>query len=102
MDIFEIIRFFSDPSKHFIMAFCEGFLVFLVVGIVSTALLKIMDSCGLSKNSIKIVTFGMSIILVLLAISVGLLSHSLLDSWYTWHITPLNPPLHIITGIDTL
>jgi zinc transporter ZupT len=93
----KILKFFSDPSRHFISAFFAGCLVFLVLAIVWSALSKRMDSSGRwTPSKRRAVTFGISLTLLLLAFAVGLGSHYLLDSFSTWYTTPLGPALTII------
>jgi hypothetical protein len=96
MDIFALIRFFADPLRHFAIAFCAGALVFLAAGIAFTALSRTTVWRGLSPSSRTRVKYGTLIILLLLSVSVGLLSHYGLDYWHTWYTTPLGPALTII------
>lgn len=89
-----LVRILEDWSMHFLLAFLVGFSVYLLTRTILSAGLPIILRLTRGRGSWA-VGFIMDISPVLLALSLGLLSHFILDYGYLLWVTPLNPSLDL-------
>ena len=91
-----ILNTLADSSKHFLLAFSVGALVFSLTSTtwsVSSLVYRLLTHRKVSTA----VDCGMFICCLLLALSAALASHWALDYFATWYITPFNgAPLELI------
>lgn len=91
----DVLSWLSEPVNHFLAAWLLAWLVLWSMWtIYYAATLKAYRS-GRSKTSMA-AKYGMAICCLLVALSVGLLSHYMLDSFSAWYSAPINPHLVII------
>ena len=84
-----------QPAMHYSVGFAAGALGSLLTSIICYALYK-WASPSSQSEIFTVAKFGMIMLVVLVGVSAGLLSHAWLDSFSTWLSTPLNPPMTII------
>lgn len=95
MLLLDILDWLADPSKHFLLAFLAGVLVWQLTSTISYALLRAWER-GTHRQASSAVVFGMTYSCILLCIAAALLSHYGLDFLHIWYTSPLDPPLELV------
>ena len=86
-----LTEYFADGSKHFTLAFFAGLLGFLLT-LITLFVLQYGVSILLKRVGAGYIILTCSL---LVALSLALLSHWVLDYYSIWYNTPLGPPLEL-------
>ena len=90
-----LLALVTDASKHFLLAFSMGALVYALTSIISYAGLWAWERLTRHKVSMGVV-YGTIGCCLLVGLSFALASHWLLDYFSTWWVTPLGPGLDLV------
>jgi len=94
-EVAQIGDWISEPVGHFLAAFLPGVLVFLLMLTIYYVVLRKASPSG-TLPGCTVVRCGIILSFLLVAVSVGLGSHYLLDAFSSWWSAPLNPHLTIL------
>jgi hypothetical protein len=86
-----LVEWSSDAMKHWLLAFSLAFLAYLLM----RGMLYVLYNVARVLSRVMGVVWLSRILSLLFALSIGYLSHWLLDYFWLWWNTPLGPSLNL-------